>query len=393
MFYTLTSYRMKDLDDTWLYGPFHGKTSRTTTFTKDYSNNDHSSYPTLTVKKTRSILKRPRLSEVILRGSEHLGKLRSKSVEVGSRPFYGETPKKHVLFREEVKQYAAVQDSHPDEEKDELDHWTETNQFKYSYDSDVSNPVEDSISTTQSLCCHLEQNIKILENYRAPPSPPLPSDERPPAPLKSLHHAPESASLGRSGGKVMSSPTRPHNKPLRFSTLSEWTLLGGGFDGFDDDDDWLEPKSAPTTVWKPTVPPDEDITSQRRINPPPPIQKPYPKLGVAAKTQSLHQDEMTSLMRCEELYLDQPCSSFSESSTSDTSSSTSNGSEETERDELSHVRVRDLEEDAGREVMEMKQAFVDRVIDEFYRSDKEEGVQNFGLLVPPELIESAMTVV
>jgi len=382
---------MKDLDDTWLYGPFHGKSSGTTTLTTECSSSDQLSYPTLTVKKTRSILKRPRLSEVLLRGSEQLGKLRSKSVEVGNRPFFGDTPKKRVLFREEVEQYAATQDSNLDEENNELDYWTQTYQSKFSYDSEFSNPVEDLFSTTQSLCHHLEQNIKILENYRPPPYPTLPTDERPPAaPLKPLHHTAESASLGGSGGKVMSSPTRPHSEALRFSTLSERTLLGEGFDGFDDDDDWLEPKSVPFTNWKPTDPPDEDITSQRRTNPPPPIQKPYPKLGVTAKTQSLDQDEMTALMRCEECHLDQPSS---ESSTSDTSSSTSNGSEETERDDLSHVRVRDLEEDTGREVMEMKQAFVDRVIDEFYRSDKEDGVQNFGLLVPPELIESAMTVV
>jgi hypothetical protein len=385
---------MKDLDDTWLYGPFHGKSSCTTTLTTEYSSSDQLSYPNLTVKKTRSILKRPRLSEVLLRGSEQVGKLRSKSVEVGNRPFFGDTPKKRVLFREEVEQYAATQDSNLDEENNELDYWTQTYQSKFSYDSEFSNPVEDLFSTTQSLCHHLEQNIKILENYRAPPSPTLPPDERPPvAPLKSPHHTAESASLGGSGGKVMSSPTRPHNEALRFSTLSEWTLLGEAFDGFDDDDDWLEPKSAPFTNWKPTVPPDEDITSQRRTNLPTPIQNPYLNLGVTAKSQSLHQDEVKALMHCEELHLDQPSSLFSESSTSDTSSSTSNGSEETERDELSHVRVRDLEEDAGREVMEMKQAFVDRVIDEFYRSDKEDGVQNFGLLVPPELIESAMTVV
>jgi hypothetical protein len=379
---------MKDLDDTWLYGPFHGKSSCTTTLTTEYSSSDQLSYPTLTVKKTRSILKRPRLSEILLRGSEQLGNLRSKSAEVSNRPFFGDTPKKRVLFREEVEQYAATQDSNLDEENSELDYWTQTYQSKFSYDSEFSNPVEDLFSTTQSLCHHLEQNIKMLENCCAPPYPALPTDERPPvAPLKSPHHTAESASLGGSGVKVMSSPTRPHSEALRFSTLSEWTLLGEGFDGFDDDDDWLEPKSAPLTNWKPTVPPDEDITSQRRIN------APNSKLGVAAKMQSLHKDEMTALMRCEELHLDQPILSFSESSTSDTSSSTSNGSEETERDELSHVRVRDLEEDAGREVMEMKQAFVDRVIDEFYRSDKEDGVQNFGLLVPPELIESAMIVV
>jgi hypothetical protein len=90
-------------------------------------------------------------------------------------------------------------------------------------------------------------------------------------------------------------------------------------------------------------------------------------------------------MRCEELYLGQPSSSFSESSTSDTSSSTSNGSDEaTERDELSHVIVRDLE-DVGREVMEMKQAFVDRVMEDFYLSEKEDGVQNLNSLVPPDL--------
>ncbi len=332
------------------------------------------------------------MSEVLLRGSEHLGKLRSKSVEVGSRPFYDETPKKRVLFREEVERYAAVQDSHLDEEKDELNYCAETYQSKYSYDFEFSNPVEDSLSTTQSLCHHLEQNIKILGNYRAPPFPTLPTDDRPPAaPLKSSHHPPESASSSRSGGKVMSSPTRPHHEPIRSSTLSEWTLFGEGFNSFDDDDDWLEPKSVLFTNWKPKIPPDEDITSQRRTSAPPPVRKPNLKLGVEADSDP-NQDEMTALMRCEELYLDQPSSSFPESSTSDTSSSTSNSSGDTKRDDLSHVRVRDLEEDAGRGVMEMKQAFVDRIIDEFYRSDKEEGLQNFGLLVPPELIESAMTV-
>jgi hypothetical protein len=378
----LTIHRMKDLDDTWLYGPFHGNISRTATSTTDYSKDAQSPHTTVTVK-TRSILKRPPLSEVLLRGSEHLGKFRSKSVELDSRPFYGETVKKRVLFREEVEQYAAVQISHLDDNsKDELDHWTETYQSKFEYDEAYSDPVEDLLSMTQSLRHHVEQNIKILENHRTPPPlPPRTVEELAPAPLK-FPKNPGSDSTSPEG-KVTSSPTSYHNEPLRFSTLSEWTMLGGD-SSFDEEEDWLEPVSAPYTNWKPTIPTEEDTTSQTSTHPPPSIfQKSTLKLG---DVEEEIKDELTALMRCEELYLSQPSSSFSESSTSDTSSHSSSGSDDViERDDLKHVVVRDLE-DVGREVMEMKQAFVDRVMEDFYLSEKEDGMQNLNSLVPPDLM-------
>lgn len=384
---------MKDLDDTWLYGPFHGDTSQTTTLITDYSNDTLSTHTTLTIKETRSILKRPRLSEVLLRGSETLGKFRSKSVELDSEPFYGNSIKKRVEFREEVEQYAAIQtsDHDSDECKDELDHWVSTYTSKFEYDS--QDPVEDLLSTTQSLRHHVEQNIKILENYRTPP--PLPPrhqkivEKLPPAPLKGPKDPFSNSPIE---GKATSSPTRHHNEPLRFSALSEWTLLGG--DSFFDEEeeaDWLEPKSERYMNWKPTIPtPSEaDITSQK------PTRPSRPSVEVTIGDQM--KDELTELMRCEELYLDRPAlsSAFSDSSSSEPSSASdtnSSGSsdEVTERDELNHVVVRDVDEDAtqGRGLMEMKQAFVDRVMEDFYVSEKEmgDGGQHLGMLVPPDLM-------
>ncbi|KAE9382168.1 hypothetical protein N431DRAFT_440949 [Stipitochalara longipes BDJ] len=367
---------MKDLDDTWLYGPFHGNISRTTTFTTNFSNDTHSSHTTLTVKKTRSILKRPRLSEVLLRGSEHLGKFRSKSVELDSRPYYGDTTKKRVVFREEVEQYAAAQTSHVDEDdKDELDYWTETYSSNYSYDD----PVEDLLSKTQSLRHHVEQNIKILENYRTPP--PLPPrkvlEKLPPAPLKRPKDNPSEESP--QSGKVTSSPTRHHNEPLRFSTLSEWTLLGGD-SFFDEEEDWLEPATAPYTNWKPTIPDSADITSETPSRPARP--------NIEVNLEEEMRDELTALMRCEELYLEPSSSSFSEPSSASDTNSSGSSDDPTERDDLNHVIVRDLEEDESRKggikgLMEMKQAFVDRVMEDFYLTEKEENLHS---LVPPDLM-------
>jgi hypothetical protein len=371
---------MKDLDDTWLYGPFHGSISQTATFNADYINDTRITHTTLTVKKTRSILKRPRLSEVLLRGSENFGKSRSKSVELDSPTFYGSPIKKRVEFREEVEQYAAVQVSHLDEEsKDELDHWTETYQSKFSYDS--HDPVEELLSTTHSLRHHVEQNIKILENYRTPPIPLRAKtvEKLAPATLKGPKN-PESDSPIQ--GKATSSPTRHHNEPLRFSALSEWTLLGGD-SFFDEDDDWLEPASAPYTNWKPTIPADVDTTSQRQV----PTRPARPNVEVDIDDGM--KDELTALMRCEELYLEPSSSAFSEPSSASDTNSSGSSSDELERDDLNHVIVRDLEEDESRDgergLMEMKQAFVDRVMEDFYLSEKEDG-QNLSNLVPPDLM-------
>jgi hypothetical protein len=369
---------MKDLDDTWLYGPFHGSISRTTTFNADYTNDTHSTHTALTAKKTRSILKRPRLSEVLLRGSEHLRKFRSKSVELDSYPFYGSPAKKRVEFREDVEEYAGKHTSrHDDESKDELGHWTETYESNFLYDS--NDPVEDLLSTTHSLHRHVEQNIKILENYRTRSalSPRTKTVEKlAPAPLKGPRN-PDSDSPIQ--GKATSSPTRHHNEPLRFSSLSEWTLLGGD-SFFDEDEDWLEPASAPYTNWKPTIPADMDITTQIHVPARP---------NIEVDIDDGMKDELTALMRCEELYLEPPSSTFSEPSSSSDTNSSGSSSDEFERDNMNHVIVRDLEDDegreGGRELMEMKQAFVDRVMEDFYLSEKEEG-QNLSSLVPPALI-------
>jgi hypothetical protein len=368
---------MKDLDDTWLYGPFHGDISRITTFTSDLSNDTHLARTTLDVEQrllpTRSILKRPRISEVLLRGSENLLS-RSKGVELESRPFYGDTTKKRVVFREEVEQYAAVEISHIDEDdKDELDHWTETYSSNYSYDD----PVEDLLSTTQSLRHHVEQNIKILSSFRTPTSlPPRKTLEQlPPAPLKQPK---EDVNLDSpQSSKATSSPTRHHNEPLRFSTLSEWTLLGGD-SFFDEEEDWLSPAAAPYVDWKPTIPlpASADITSQ-------PLHRP---LRNEISLSEEMRDELTALMRCEELYLETPSSSFSEPSSASTSDTNSSGSSD-ERDDLNHVVVRDVDEDERNRggikgLMEMKQAFVDRVMEDFYLCEKEENLHS---LVPPDL--------
>jgi hypothetical protein len=369
---------MKDLDDTWLYGPFHGSISQTTTFNADYANNTHSTHTALTVRKTRSILKRPRLSEVLLRGSEHLRKFRSKSVELDSCPFYGSPAKKRVEFREDVEEYAAVQTSHHDDEsKDEIDHRTEIYESNFLYDS--NDPVEDLLSTTHSLRRHVEQNIKILENYRARSALSQTVEKLAPAPLKGLRNSESDSPIQ---GKATASPTRHYNEPLRFSAPSEWTLLGGD-SFFDEEEDWLEPASAPYTNWKSTIPANMDITSQIQA----PVRPTRPNIDVDINDGM--KDELTALMRCEELYLEPPSSTFSESSSSSDTNSSGSSSDEFERDNMNHVIVRDLEEDEGREggrgLMEMKQAFVDRVMEDFYLSEKEEG-QNLSSLVPPALI-------
>jgi hypothetical protein len=369
---------MKDLDDTWLYGPFHSSISRTTTFNEDYTNNTHSPHTALTVKKTRSILKRPRLSEVLLRGSEQLRKFRSKSVELDSCPFYGSPAKKRVEFREDLEEYAAIQTSHHDDErKDKIGHWTETYESNFLYES--NDPVEDLLSTTHSLRRHVEQNIKILENYRARSALSQTVEKFVPPPLKGPRN-PESDSPMQ--GKATSSPTRHHNEPLRFSALSEWTLLSGD-SFFDEEEDWLEPASAPYTNWKPTIPADMDITSQIQG----PTRPARPNIEVDIDNRM--KDELTALMRYEGLYLEPPSSTFSEPSSSSDTNSSGSSSDELERDNMNHVIVRDLEEDESREggrgLMEMKQAFVDRVMEDFYLSEKEEG-QNLSSLVPPALM-------
>jgi hypothetical protein len=234
----------------------------------------------------------------------------------------------------------------------------------------------------------VQQNIKILENYRQVEQ--LKTVQKlPPAPLK---YPKDPGSESPCSGKVTSSPTKHHNEPLRFSTLSEWTLLGGDF-SFDTEEDWLEPASAPYTLWKPTVPPDEDIASRVQA----PIRPSRPSLLGEAQMK----EELRALMKSEEMYLDHVGAVSSTSAFSSDTSSSGSSEDVTERDadELSHVRVRDLEDggsEVGREVMEMKQAFVDRVMEDFYLSEKEiedgigAGMRNTHALVPVELMKSAL---
>lgn len=375
----LTVRRMKDLDDTWLYGPFHGDSSSITTLIADYSDDTRKSRTTLAVKKTRSILKRPRLSEVLLRGSEHIRTSRSKSVELDSRPFFGDAVKKRVEFREEVEQYAAVQTTYVDDNdhQDEFDHWTETYQSKFQYGESYDDPVEDLLSTTQSLKRHVEQNIKMLENYRHRNT----VEKLDPAPLKCPEDTSGLDSSTSDRGKIANSPTRCYNEPLRFSTLSEWTMLGEGFD--EEEEDWLEP--SPYTIWKPTI--ESAITSQIPIKP---TQNTHKLSEVQINIDDQMKEELTALMRCEELYL--------EPSSSDTSESHSSGSEDVEHDDLAYVSIQDFPEERSevREIrsaptfQEMKQAFVDRVMEDFYTCEKDDGAQDFSSLIPPDLIHPAL---
>jgi hypothetical protein len=123
-----------------------------------------------------------------------------------------------------------------------------------------------------------------------------------------------------------------------------------------------------------------DITSQIQV----PVRPARPNIEVDIDDGM--KDELTALMRCEELYLEPPSATFSEPSCSSDTNSSGSSSDELERDNMNHVIVRDLEEDEGRGgLMEMKQAFVDRVMEDFYLSEKEEG-QNLSSLVPPALI-------
>jgi hypothetical protein len=370
---------MKDLDDTWLYGPFHGDASSITTFVANNSDDTHKFRTTLCVKKTRSILKRPRLSEVLLRGSEQISTSRSKSVELNSRPFFSDTAKKRVEFREDVEQYAAVQTTHLDNNdyQDEFDHWTETYQSKFQYGESYDDPVEDILSTTQSLKHHVEQNIKMLENCHRQNT----VEKLDPVPLKTPKDSSGLDSSNDDRGKIANSLNLCYNEPLRFSTLSEWTMLGEGFD--DEEEDWLEP--SPYTIWKPTI--ESAIISQM---PTKSTSNTHKRNSAQINIDDQMKEELTALMRCEELYLDP--------SSSDTSESHSSGSEDVEHDDLAYVSIQDFPEERSevREIrnaptfQEMKQAFVDRVMEDFYMCEKDDGSQDFNSLIPPDLIHPAL---
>jgi hypothetical protein len=372
---------MKDLDDTWLYGPFHGKTSSPKTVVAEYSNNLNASQATLTVKKTRSILKRPRLSEALLRGSGFMKTSRSKSVETESRPSFGNAVKKRVGFREEVEHYAAVQKVYADhnEPQDELDHWTEMHQSKFDYGKIYDDPVEDLLSTTKSFRHHVEQNIKMLESYRQQ----KPAEKLGPGPIKPLKDTADTASSGDDRVKIPNSSTRYFDKSLRFSSLSEWTLLG---EGFDEEEDWIEP--TPCSTWRPNA--ESDITSHIRNESKQDI-IPREKLAdVQINIGDQTKEELTALMRYEELDLDP--------SSSDTSETHSSGSEDVEGDGLAYVSICDFPEERS-EVREtrsaptfhqMKQAFVDRVMEDLYISSKDNSAQDFNTIMPPDLIHPAL---
>jgi hypothetical protein len=376
----LTVTRMKDLDDTWLYGPFHGNSPSTTALVTHTANDTHAPCTTLTVTKTRSILKRPRLSEILLRGSDYIRTSRSKSVEVESMSFFGNAVKKRVGFREEADQYAAVQKAHADENdcQDGLDHWIETYQSKLEHGGIYDNPVEELISTTQSLRHHVEQNIKILGNYSQQKT----MEKLAGAPLKYLKSTASSESSSGDRSKIANIPTRCYNEPLRFSTLSEWTLLG---EDFDEEEDWIE--QAPYTTLKPNA--ESDIASGIRTRP---SQDNLfkEKVGDVQIDVDDQERELTALMTSEDLYLDP--------SSSDTSESHSSSSEDIESGDLAYVSICDFPEERSevREIRtastfhQMKQAFVDRVMEDFYISSKEDGAQDFNRLVPPDLIHPAL---
>jgi len=233
------------------------------------------------------------------------------------------------------------------------------------------------LSTTKSLKHNVEQNIKMLENYRQQKT----VEMLDPTPLKCPKNSSGLDSPNNDRGEIANSPTR-YNEPLSFSALSEWTMLGEGFD--EDEDDWLEP--APYKTWKPTI--ESEITSQIPIGP---TQNSLVKDKLRDVQMSIDdqmKEELTALMRCEELYLDP--------SSSDTSESHSSGSEDV--DDLAYVSIQDFPEERS-EVRElrsapnfhqMKQAFVDRVIEDFYESEKGDGAQEFSNLLPPDLIHPAL---
>ena len=163
----------------------------------------------------------------------------------------------------------------------------------------------------------------------------------------------------------------------------EWTLLG---DGFDEEEDWIEP--TPCTTWRPNA--ESDITSHIRNESKQDI-IPREKLAdVQINIGDQTSEELTALMRCEELDLDP--------SSSDTSETHSSGSEDVEGDDLAYVSICDFPEERS-EVREtrsaptfhqMKQAFVDRVMEDLYISSKDNSAQDFNTIMPPDLIHPAL---
>jgi len=210
---------MKDRDDTWLYGPFHPHPSRAS------STIFSARHPLSTLHHSRTkkpILKTPSLKASLLRGS-----LSSQDLVIRHHSKASRT-KKNVKFHREVEQFIAVQATNDDDRPGHI-RWTRSYQSSFEYGGLVSQSKTKPYSSTPRSP-HRRHSDGDKKSKAGGTVKKLPSTT-----LKQEIDA----ETRRTSGAALPHPMK-QQQPFT-SSLSEWTLLG---DGTDDEEDWLSPAFA-----------------------------------------------------------------------------------------------------------------------------------------------------